>query len=55
VRIVPSGKYSARVFDACGNLVATSRSAELLDLRRLERGVYMAVVTGAAPCKLVLR
>jgi outer membrane protein assembly factor BamB len=54
VRIVPSGTYSAKVFDACGALVATFRSAGLLDLRRLEPGVYMVAVDGAPPRKLVL-
>jgi outer membrane protein assembly factor BamB len=55
VRIVPSGRYSVKVFDARGELAATFRSADILDLRRLGRGVYMVAVSGAPPRKLVLR
>ena len=56
-RIVPSGKYTARVFDASGALVATFRSADHLDLQGLHRGVYMVQVaaTGCPPQKVVLR
>jgi hypothetical protein len=54
VRIVPSGMYSVKVFDAYGALVARRNSADLLDLRRLKRGVYMVAVAGAPPRKLVL-
>jgi hypothetical protein len=56
-RIVPTGRHSIRVFDAGGALVATFRSADLLDLSRFERGVYMVQVAspGCLRQKLVLR
>jgi outer membrane protein assembly factor BamB len=55
-RIVPCGKYLAKVFDACGTLVATASDADRVDLRWLRRGVYMVQVaaTGCPPQKLVL-
>jgi outer membrane protein assembly factor BamB len=56
VRIVPFGRYSSKVFDVRGELVATYRSASLLDLRGLRRGVYMVQVaaTDCPPQKVVL-
>ena len=55
-RIVPFGRYSAKVFDACGALVAAASDADRVDLRGLRRGVYMVQVaaTGCPPQKLVL-
>jgi len=55
VRIAPSGRYSARVFDAGGVLVARTLDADRLDLSGLRRGIYMVAVPGAQPCKVVLR
>jgi len=55
VRMVPSGRYSVKVFDAFGALVAKPNSGDLLDLRHLRRGVYMVQVAGSAPQKLILR
>jgi outer membrane protein assembly factor BamB len=57
VRMVPPGRYSVRVFDACGALVATASDADRVDLRGLCRGVYMiqVVASGCPPLKLVLR
>ena len=55
VRIVPSGRYSSRVFDASGALVAMAADADRVDLRGLRRGVYMVRVGGCPPQKLVLR
>jgi outer membrane protein assembly factor BamB len=56
-RIMPFGRYSARVFDACGALVAAASDADRVDLRGLRRGVYLVQVAGAGlpPQKLVLR
>jgi hypothetical protein len=56
-RIVPSGPCSAKVFNACGALVATVAGADRVDLRGLRRGVYMVrfVASGCPPQKLVLR
>ena len=55
VRLTPAGRYTAKVFDTGGSLVATFRSADLLDLRRLERGVYLArVETSGCPSTLKL-
>jgi outer membrane protein assembly factor BamB len=56
VRIVPSGKYTAKVFDTQGALVAKLNSGDLLDLRGLRRGVYMVQVaaTDCPPQKVVL-
>jgi outer membrane protein assembly factor BamB len=54
-RVVPSGRYSAKVFDACGALVAAASDADRVDLRGLRRGVYMVAVSGAPPQKVVLR
>jgi hypothetical protein len=57
VRIVPSGRHTARVFDTGGALVATTSDADRLDLRGLRRGVYMVrvEVPGCPPQKLVLQ
>jgi outer membrane protein assembly factor BamB len=57
VRIVPSGKYTARVFDARGVLVVRARDTDCLDLRGFRRGVYMVQFVGSCspPQKLVLR
>jgi hypothetical protein len=57
VRIVPVGRYSARVFDACGALVAATSDADVVDLRGLRRGVYLVQVAGSGrpPQKVVLR
>jgi outer membrane protein assembly factor BamB len=57
VRIVPWGRYSARVYDAGGALVATATNTDRVDLRGLRRGVYMmqVAVPGLPPQKLVLR
>jgi len=56
-RIVPFGRYSAKVFDACGALVATASDADRVDLRGVRRGVYLVQVAGSGcpPQKLVLR
>ena len=54
-RLVPSGRYSVRVFDACGLLVASTRQCDRIDLRGLRRGVYMVQVAGSSPQKLALR
>lgn len=55
-RLVPAGRYSARVFDAAGSLVASVRDADRIDLRGLRRGVYLVRVAapGCAPQKVVL-
>ncbi len=55
VRLVPSGRYSARLYDACGKLAAAVSGADRLDLRGLRCGVYMVQVAGSSPQKLVLR
>jgi len=55
VSIVPSGRYSARVFDACGALVTSVCGSDRINLRGLRRGVYMVTIAGASPRKLVLR
>ena len=56
VRIVPPGRYSAKVFDACGELVGAASDVDRVDLRGLRRGVYMVQVAGSGspPQKLVL-
>jgi outer membrane protein assembly factor BamB len=56
-RMVPSGRYSAIVFDACGELVAEAAGTDRIDLRGLRRGVYMVHVAGSGrpPQKVVLR
>jgi len=56
VRIVPFGRYSAKVFDAGGALVAVASDADRVDLRGLGRGVYMVQVAGSGrpPQKIVL-
>ena len=57
VRIVPSGRYSGRVFDACGVLVATFCRTDKLDMHGLHRGVYLVEVAapGCKSQKVVLR
>jgi outer membrane protein assembly factor BamB len=57
VRIVPPGQYSARIFDACGELVGAASDVDRVDLRGLRRGVYMVQVarSGCAPQKVILR
>ncbi len=57
VRIVPSGRYSVRVFGVGGSLVAFASDADRVDLRGLRHGVYMVqvAVPGCPPQKLVLR
>jgi len=57
VRIAPPGRYSAKVFDACGALVATASDADRVDLRGLRHGVYLVQVTGSGHSsqKVVLR
>ena len=57
VRVVPPGRYSAKVFDAGGVLVAMFRRARQLDLRGLHRGVYLVEVAapGCKSQKVVLR
>ena len=56
-RIVPFGRYSAKVFDACGALVAVASDVDRVDLRGLRRGVYMVQVAGSGrpSQKVVLR
>lgn len=56
VRIAPFGRYSARVFDAGGALVATAANTDRVDLRGRRRGVYVVQVTapGCFRQKLVL-
>jgi outer membrane protein assembly factor BamB len=55
VRIAPSGRYSVKVFDACGALVAATSNTDGADLSGLRSGVYMVQVAGGPPRKLVLR
>ena len=55
VRIAPFGRYSARVYDAAGVLVAAASDEDRLDLNGLHRGVYMVQVAGAPARKVVLR
>jgi outer membrane protein assembly factor BamB len=56
-RIVPYDRYSTKVFDACGSLVAAASDADRVDLRGLRPGVYMVKLVGSGrpPQKLVLR
>jgi outer membrane protein assembly factor BamB len=57
VRIVPYGRYSVKIFDACGAIVAAASDADRVDLRGLRRGVYMVQVAGygCPPLKVILR
>jgi outer membrane protein assembly factor BamB len=54
-RIVPTGRYSIKVFDSRGALVTAASDADRLDLHGLRSGVYMVQVAGAPARKVVLR